>query len=103
MKKINESFICLNCKKKIWPASRTCRNHCPHCFASTHIDDKIPWDRKANCNWNMFPINFEYKTNWTKILFKCIKCEKEHRNKQTDDDNIWDLIDLIEKYKIMFI
>ena len=38
MKKINESFICLNCGKKVEVATRTCRNHCPYCFASLHVD-----------------------------------------------------------------
>ncbi|MBQ2600698.1 RNHCP domain-containing protein [bacterium] len=38
MKKINESFTCINCKKEIPLAAKTCRNHCPYCFTSLHVD-----------------------------------------------------------------
>ncbi|MBP7062214.1 RNHCP domain-containing protein [Patescibacteria group bacterium] len=42
MKKINEAFICSNCKKQIAEAAKTCRNHCPHCFISVHVDGEVP-------------------------------------------------------------
>ena len=47
MKKINESFICIGCKKEIPQAAKTCRNHCPYCFTSQHVDGLIPGDRAA--------------------------------------------------------
>lgn len=46
MKKINETFHCLECGKLVPLAERTCRNHCPYCFASRHVDGDIPGDRK---------------------------------------------------------
>lgn len=38
MRKINESFICVNCKKYVPEAQKTCRNHCPFCLTSMHVD-----------------------------------------------------------------
>jgi len=88
MKKINETFQCIHCKKKILPAQKTCRNHCPHCFASRHVDGKTPGDRASTCQGIMTPINYEYKNDTIKILFECQQCKKHHRNKQASDDNI---------------
>ncbi|MEI7918757.1 MAG: RNHCP domain-containing protein [bacterium] len=42
MKKINESFTCIHCGKQISQAAKTCRNHCPFCFVSRHVDGDIP-------------------------------------------------------------
>ena len=102
MKKINEWFICLNCKKKVFPAKKTCRNHCPYCFTSLHVDDKIPWDRKSTCKWIMYPICYEI-ANWEiKIHFKCVKCGHIHKNKAIEDDDIGKLDYFINKYKLFF-
>ena len=97
MKKINESFTCINCKKEIPLADKTCRNHCPYCFTSLHVDWDIPWDRASDCHWIMKPINYEIR-NWTmKILFKCTKCGKLHRNKRAVDDDIEILLKLVKE------
>ncbi len=65
---------------------------------SKHVDGEIPWDRDTDCGGRMVPIS--YKTNWdrVKILFQCIKCWKQHRNKTVPDDNIIELDNLISKY-----
>lgn len=98
MKKINETFICINCKKEIPLASKTCRNHCPHCFTSLHVDWDIPGDRNTSCHGKMYPIQY-YLANWTmKILFECEKCHKEHRNKRSEDDEVEKLNWLIIEY-----
>ena len=99
MKKINESFECINCWKLISPAKWTCRNHCPYCFVSLHLDDKIPWDRKSDCWWKMYPIEYEIKNWWIKITFKCEKCGHIHKNKASDDDDLVKLDELVKKYK----
>jgi len=102
MIKINESFICISCKSKVSKANKTCRNHCPFCFTSLHIDWDIPWDRNTNCMWIMLPIDYDYKSDWTKILFCCKKCGKKHRNKQSDDDCLENLISIIQNTKHFF-
>lgn len=96
MKKINETFTCIECWKVVPLASKTCRNHCPFCFTSLHVDGEIPWDRASTCGWKMFPIKYEIKNSDYKILFACSKCGKTHRNKRAEDDEI---INLTEKVK----
>ncbi len=102
MKKINESFICINCGKEIPLASKTCRNHCPYCFVSLHVDWDIPWDRAATCKWIMYPTEYQIKNSDYKILFVCSKCGKQHRNKRADDDEIINLPELIKSYEKYF-
>lgn len=99
MKKINESFTCVHCGKLISQAAKTCRNHCPYCFVSLHVDGKIPWDRVSACPWRMYPTTYEIK-NWQfKICFVCAVCGKIHRNKRADDDHV-ELLDMfIANYK----
>ncbi len=102
MKKINETFQCIWCKKTIEPAQKTCRNHCPFCFTSLHVDWNIPWDRSANCKWIMLPIAYQIK-NWDiKILFKCTTCEKTHYNKKAIDDDIGNIDSFIKEYEKCF-
>lgn len=93
MQKINEAFICLGCGKKVPLADKTCRNHCPFCFVSQHVDADIPWDRKAqeSCGWKMYPKMYEIKNGMTKILFVCEKCGKQHWNKASVDDELMNL------------
>ena len=35
---IDESFICENCGKKVEKLGYSCRNHCPYCLHSKHVD-----------------------------------------------------------------
>lgn len=99
MKKINESFVCVHCGKAISQAAKTCRNHCPYCFVSLHVDGKIPWDRTSSCPGFMYPTTYELKNGQYKICFVCAVCGKTHRNKRADDDQIALLPDLIQTYK----
>ncbi len=103
MKKINESFVCINCGKSIPQANRTCRNHCPFCFVSLHVDGDIPGDRKWDCCGMMYPTMYELR-NWTiKILFECSKCGKKHWNKVSEDDEIVNLDKMISIYKEKYL
>lgn len=99
MKKINESFICINCWKRVLQAPKTCRNHCPYCFVSLHVDWIIPWDRESTCKWIMYPAEYQIKNSDYKILFICSKCGKRHWNKRAEDDEIINLPNLIKKYE----
>lgn len=101
MKKLNESFVCFNCWKNILKAYKTCRNHCPFCFASLHVDGNMPWDRSSNCGWKMLPVEYFISNGETKILFKCVKCWKNHYNKASLDDDLVNLDLLIHKYKFL--
>ena len=105
MKKINESFICLECWKNIPEAKKTCRNHCPFCFSSQHVDWKIPGDRVALeiCGWVMYPFEYEIRNWTTKIHFRCVKCNKLHWNKASIDDDLSVLDEKIVLYKEKFL
>ncbi len=72
----------------VWLASKTCRNHCPYCFISLHVDGDVPGDRSTTCHGIMKPIEFVYHTRDSKILFFCTVCGKKHRNKVADDDEL---------------
>ena len=102
MKKINVWFDCLSCWALVSPSKWTCRNHCPFCFTSLHVDKDIPWDRLSECKSFMYP--YEYNiSNWEiKIHFKCVKCLSTHWNKASIDDDIWKLDYYIKKYQIKF-
>ncbi|MCF7835163.1 RNHCP domain-containing protein [Candidatus Gracilibacteria bacterium] len=102
MKKINESFICINCGKKISQAEKTCRNHCPYCFVSLHVDGDIPGDRDTDCGGKMYPTTYETRNGVLKILFKCSKCFKQHRNKRSPEDEITQLNNFIDLYQSKF-
>jgi hypothetical protein len=93
MKKINESFTCLGCKREIPPADKTCRNHCPYCFTSQHVDGKTPGDRDTTCMGIMKPIAYIYNMSKpSDIIFQCIVCNKKHTNRVADDDELSDIV-----------
>ena len=102
MKKINESFKCVNCGRQVPLASKTCRNHCPYCFVSLHVDGDVPWDRSSLCEWVMYPKEYQVKNSDYKILFVCSKCWKKHRNKRAEDDDIVNLPKMIKLYETLF-
>lgn len=102
MKTINENFTCHYCWQQITKAPKTCRNHCPFCFASLHVDGDVPGDRATECKGEMYPISYEMKNSEIRILFSCTKCGKQHRNKRAEDDEITLLPGLIEKYREKF-
>ena len=99
MKKINESFVCVHCGKAITQAAKTCRNHCPYCFVSLHVDGDVPGDRATTCGGHMYPTGYEIKNGQLKICFVCAVCGKTHRNKRADDDNVEHIDNYIHHYK----
>ena len=101
MKTINESFVCLHCNVLVPQAQWTCRNHCPHCRVSQHVDGDIPWDRSTQCHGLMYPTTYEIANGMTKVSFTCITCGKIHRNKTSSDDDMMVLDQKIAEYKII--
>lgn len=47
---IDEEFICENCGKKVEKLGYSCRDHCPYCLHSKHVD-KNPGDRRRRMSW----------------------------------------------------
>lgn len=101
MKKFNhldEGFICENCQKEVAPLGYTSRDHCPYCLYSKHVDIN-PGDRQNNCKGLLKPIQLEKFKDTFKIIYKCQKYKKNHKNIIAKDDNMTKIIELsnIEK------
>ncbi len=88
---IDEEFTCENCGKYVPVLGYSCRNHCPYCLHSKHVDIN-PGDRLETCNGDLEPIKVELDSKKGYIIiFRCKKCGAIRRNKSADDDNM-DLI-----------
>ena len=61
-------------------------NHCPECLWSKHVD-VFPGDRAEVCHGLMEPIGQEIKAGSHDILYRCVKCKIERRNKVAKEDN----------------
>lgn len=96
--KIDEEFICENCGKHVEKLGYTCRNHCPDCLYSKHVDIN-PGDRQEDCKGLLEPIGLEMnnKKGYV-IIFKCKKCGAIRKNKSAEDDNMELLIKLSSRH-----
>ncbi|APJ02692.1 RNHCP domain-containing protein [Silvanigrella aquatica] len=84
--KINESFSCSNCHYSVPPAQSTCRDHCPKCLYSIHVDNN-PGDRASLCKGILKPIAFsQHKKKGFMIHYQCLSCGEEKRNKFLEND-----------------
>lgn len=90
---IDENFICDNCGFEVNKLNYTARDHCPNCLYSKHIDN-LPGDRSNDCHGLLEPIEIEKFKDTYKIIYKCLKCGKIHKNIIAKDDNINLIIEL---------
>jgi len=93
-KKTVENFVCENCGEKVDGNGYT--NHCPHCLCSKHVDI-FPGDRAEKCGGLMTPIETEESGGEWKVIQKCRKCGKVHKNKISPRDNFDHLIKINKK------
>ena len=91
--KLDEEFICENCKHKIEKLNYTTRDHCNYCLYSKHVDIN-PGDRQNPCKGLLKPIGIEKFKNTYKIIYKCEKCNQIHKNIMASDDNMDLIIEL---------
>ena len=85
---IDEEFICENCGKLVKKLGYSCRNHCPYCLHSKHVD-KNPGDRAEECHGDLVPIGIETSNKKGYIIiFRCQKCGEIRKNKAAEDDNM---------------
>lgn len=99
MKKFNmidESFTCENCGSKVTKLGYTARDHCPYCLYSKHVDVN-PGDRLNKCKGLLKPIGIEKFKDTFKIIYKCEKCNIEHKNIMAKDDDMNLIIELSKK------
>lgn len=84
--KINESFACEHCGASVPLAQKTCRNHCPHCLHSKHVDH-FPGDRANPCQGLLKPVGYELSgKKGLVLLFRCQRCGETGRNIALPDD-----------------
>ena len=96
MKKFNaldEEFICEFCNKKVNKLIYTSRDHCPYCLYSKHVDIN-PGDRLNTCLGLLKPIGIEKYKNTYKILYRCQKCNQNHKNIMARDDDMNKIIEV---------
>lgn len=93
----NESFNCLNCGSLVPLAKRTCRNHCPFCLVSRHVDE-FPGDRSHSCEGLMDAFAYESQRKKGVVLwFRCRSCDEVRSNIALLDDPVPDDYDKILK------
>jgi len=84
--KLNDSFRCENCGRDVPHAEKTCRNHCPFCLHSKHVDLN-PGDRANPCQGLMIPTGYEnHSKKGLMLQFHCQKCGFIGRNIAICDD-----------------
>jgi len=94
---IDEEFICSHCGEKVSPLGYSCRNHCPKCLYSKHVD-KNPGDRQEECHGKLKPVGLEIDSKKGYIIIhKCEKCGMIRKNKAAKDDNMDLIIELSTK------
>ena len=89
----DEGFICENCGKSVGKLIYSSRDHCNYCLYSKHVDI-MPGDRLNNCMGLLKPIGIERFKDTYKIVYKCEKCNKIHKNIIAKDDNYDEIISL---------
>ena len=97
---IDEEFECEHCKKHVPKLGYSCRNHCPYCLYSKHVDI-YPGDRAETCKGELEPVGLEIdsKKGYV-IIFKCKKCGAIRKNKAAEDDNMDLIIKLNAKHNL---
>ena len=78
---IDEEFICEHCGAKVSKLGYSCRNHCPVCLYSKHVDIN-PGDRLENCHGELEPIGLEISVKKGYVIaFKSKICGAITKNK----------------------
>ncbi|MCX6108974.1 MAG: RNHCP domain-containing protein [Proteobacteria bacterium] len=83
---INQAFVCAACGASVPPRSSGCRNHCPQCLVSLHVDIN-PGDRANPCQGLMDAIAYELSGKKGLVLvFRCRRCSQITRNVAAHED-----------------
>ena len=93
---IDEQFKCEHCGKLVPKLGYSCRNHCPYCLHSKHVDIN-PGDREENCHGLLKPIEIEINSKkGYVVVFKCIRCGSIRKNKIAQDDNMETIYEIVK-------
>lgn len=91
-----ENFVCEHCGHANIGTGYT--DHCTKCLWSKHVDIH-PGDREASCRGLMEPVRIEKKGEEYTIVYTCIKCGHQKRNKAAPEDNFDVLIEISSEPK----
>jgi hypothetical protein len=84
--KINEPFVCIYCHFSVPKSQQTCRDHCPQCLHSLHVDVN-PGDRAADCGGLLKPVAWSrHKKKGLMIHYICEICSTKKVNKFLEHD-----------------
>jgi hypothetical protein len=93
----DETFVCENCGFNVPVLAYSCRNHCPKCLYSKHVD-KDPGDRQEACHGMLKPIGLENNSKkGYSIIFKCDKCGMIRKNKMAEDDDFDVILKIVKQ------
>ena len=85
----NKGFVCEHCRAHVRPLGQgSCRNHCPHCLWSKHVDE-VPGDRASACGGMMECVAVEQdgRRGWM-LAHECTRCGDIRRNRAALDDPV---------------
>ncbi len=94
---IDEEFVCENCGYKVPKLEYSCRNHCPKCLFSKHVDIN-PGDRSEECHGLLEPIGIDVNKKGYVIIYRCQKCGAIRKNVSAKDDDMNQIIKLSAKH-----
>ncbi len=84
----NEPFTCEHCGQHVPAAASGCRNHCPFCLTSKHVDI-FPGDRANPCQGLLRAISYHMDSQKGLMLdFRCDGCGAITRNIANRNDPI---------------
>ncbi|MAE72219.1 MAG: RNHCP domain-containing protein [Gemmatimonadetes bacterium] len=83
----DEGFVCASCGVNVPPLGRkTCRNHCPSCLSSMHVDLDVPGDRASKCGGIMPAVVAQPDAKRGIILLhRCRRCGTERWNRVAEE------------------
>lgn len=86
--KRNEEFACHHCGAQVPLAGSTCRDHCPFCLWSLHVDVN-PGDRQSDCGGPLKPVGYTYnRKKGYMIEYTCERCGAQRRNRFLESDPV---------------
>ena len=65
---IDEEFICEHCGKLVPKLEYSCRNHCPYCLYSKHVDIN-PGDRAEQCHGSLNQLGIELNSKKGYVMY----------------------------------
>lgn len=91
----NRGFTCVVCNADVEPLTNgSYRNHCPHCLASLHVDER-PGDRLASCGGVMDAVALRRNHKGMQIVHRCRRCGRLSPNKVADRGDQPDDVDAL--------